>query len=241
MFARFRLTYSNVVATVALLFAVAGTAYAGSQVLITGAQVKDGSLSGRDLANRSIGVNKLTRAAVARLKGARGARGAAGAAGPMGPTGPAGPVGAAGPGGPAGSAGPQGAKGETGPAGATGAAGPAGTSITLAGHAKTDAQTVADDSTFHTIWSINFTAQAQQLFILTGMIGNASIPGGCTTSGGTSEQLIADGSPIAFNGAGFLTFSVGAHVLAYQVRDDCAGQPADVPAQEAILIPFTLP
>ncbi len=220
--------YSNVLATLALFFALGGTAYAGAQALVTGSQVKDGSLTGADLADRTIDVNKLTGAAVSLLKGARGA---AGTAGPAGPSGQAGPAGAPG---------PTGATGATGPAGATGAAGPAGTAIALASCAKTEAQSVADDSSFHTIWSIDFTAGARQLFIPTGSIGNANIPGGCTTSGGVTEQITVDGAPISLGG-GLLSFTDGAHTLAYQVRDDCAGQPADVPAQEAVLIPFSRP
>jgi hypothetical protein len=223
-----------VVSTLALFFALGGTAYGGAQALLTGAQVKDGSLTGADLANHSIGVTKLSRATLTQL---RGAQGAPGTVGPVGPTGQPGPAGAAGP---AGAQGPGGATGATGPAGATGAPGPAGTSITLAGYAKTDAQTVPADSSFHTIWSMSFTAQANQLFIPTGSIGNASISGGCLTSGGVTEQLTLDGTPTNFNG-GLLSVAAGNHTIAYEVKDDCAGQDADVAAQEAILIPFNRP
>ena len=48
---RHRLSYSSVVATLALLLAVGGTAVAGAQSLLTGRNVKDGSLTGADIQN----------------------------------------------------------------------------------------------------------------------------------------------------------------------------------------------
>jgi hypothetical protein len=101
------MSYANVVATLALVFAMSGGAYAASKFLITSTkQIKPGVL--------------------ASLKGKAGANGAPGAAGPAGPAGPAGsqgPAGANGKDGSPGAAGPQGptgAKGATGPAGETG-------------------------------------------------------------------------------------------------------------------------
>lgn len=49
---RIRLTYSNVVASIALFAALGGTSYAA--ITVTGAQVRDNSLSGRDVRNSSL-------------------------------------------------------------------------------------------------------------------------------------------------------------------------------------------
>lgn len=78
------LTYSNVVASIALFVALGGTSYAvarnsvGTAQLrndaVTSAKVRDGSLTGSDLAPGSL------------LAGARGPRGPEGPAGPRGPS-----------------------------------------------------------------------------------------------------------------------------------------------------------
>jgi hypothetical protein len=233
------------IALIALIFVLAGTATATTIVLITGHEVKDGSLTGVDLADRSIGARKLTRHALTAINVRAGSlttrevtdgtlkltdfsatalatlQNGAVAPGTPGATGPAGPVG---PQGPAGSAGPQ------GPAGP---AGPAGSSIKLAGYAETGAQTIPGDSSFHSAWSMTFTAAADQRFIMTGSIGNPSA--GCSID----QQVVIDGTPdpSVFNG-GLLQFTAGSHTVSYEVRADC---PIDLPAQQAILIPFTLP
>jgi hypothetical protein len=214
MFAALRSSrYANVVSTVALIFAVTGTATAaGLPQLITGTSIKNGSITGADIANQSIGVNKLTPTAVTDL---------AGATGPTGPEGPVGPQG------------PAGADGGTGP---DGLVGPAGTGITLAGHATSVDETIPDDSTEHIIWTMNITAETGQLFILTGQIGGANVPGGCNTAGGASDELLVDGSLATLTA--FLSFTPGPHTLSYAVNDNCTGQAADVPQQDAILIPF---
>jgi hypothetical protein len=100
-----RLTYGNVVATLALFVALGGSAAAAGG-LFTGAQIEDGSIHGVDLANHTIGTKKLrhhsvtlrqiSRATVRRLKGARGLRGPLGPQGPAGATGPTGPAGPSG-------------------------------------------------------------------------------------------------------------------------------------------------
>jgi hypothetical protein len=100
---RKHLTPSMVVALIALFVALSGTAVAHPG-LITGAQIKDRSLTLKD----------LSRATVAALRGR---------AGPAGPRGAQGPVGATGAQGPAGPQGPQGIQGFTGAAGPQGPAG----------------------------------------------------------------------------------------------------------------------
>jgi len=97
---RKRLSYTSVVATLALFVAIGGTTAVGAQALLTGASVKDGSLTGADIQNDSLtgadirdgslGSNLLSTSARANLKGATGATGPQGAAGPAGPQGPAG-------------------------------------------------------------------------------------------------------------------------------------------------------
>jgi hypothetical protein len=135
MFGRIRthLSYANVAATMALVFALTGGAVAASS--------HSGGSNGNSFIKASASVaSTQAHAVVAKKKssskgGARGPagpKGATGAAGPAGPAGPTGATGATGAAGPAGSAGVAGAngekgeKGETGPAGAAGETGPEG-------------------------------------------------------------------------------------------------------------------
>ncbi len=95
-----RLSYSSVVATLALFLAIGGTTAVGAQALLTGKSVKDESLTGADIQNDSLtgadirmgslGSNVFSSAARANLRGATGETGPAGPAGPAGPQGPAG-------------------------------------------------------------------------------------------------------------------------------------------------------
>jgi Collagen triple helix repeat (20 copies) len=110
--------HSTAVAYLALFAALGGSAYAA--VTVTGKNIKDGTVTGRDVKNRSLGTNKLSATAVSSLTGQRGPagpRGETGEPGPAGPTGPAGPKGETGP------AGPQGAQGPAGPPGPSGISG----------------------------------------------------------------------------------------------------------------------
>jgi hypothetical protein len=92
---RRRLSYTNVVVTLAFVFAMSGGAYAAGKFVITSTkQIKPSVLK--------------------QLQGKAGAPGPAGAAGAGGAQGPAGPGGAQGP------TGPQGAKGDPGTAGTNG-------------------------------------------------------------------------------------------------------------------------
>lgn len=95
---RKRLTYMNVVATLALVFAMSGGAYAASRYVITSTKQ----------------VSPKVLKALAGKSGPTGPAGPAGAVGPAGPAGAIGPAGAQGAEGHEGKAGPGGAKGETG-------------------------------------------------------------------------------------------------------------------------------
>jgi hypothetical protein len=96
-----RLVPGVVLASAALFVVFAGPATAGAVKLITGAQIKNGSIGLIDISDR----------AERALKGQRGP------AGPTGNTGPAGATGAAGAKGQAGAQGPQGPQGPRGPVG----------------------------------------------------------------------------------------------------------------------------
>jgi hypothetical protein len=77
---RNRLSPASVLALIALFVALTGTATAASTVLITGAQIRDGT----------IGVKDLSRKARHALRGPRGPQGETGIDGIPGPVGPAG-------------------------------------------------------------------------------------------------------------------------------------------------------
>ena len=105
---RTRFTPATVLASIALFVALAGTATAGT-ALITGAQIKNGSIGLADL-------NPAAKVALRGQNGPAGPAGANGAAGPQGPGGPQGPQGPQGAQGPQGSPGPKGEAGAPGPA-----------------------------------------------------------------------------------------------------------------------------
>jgi hypothetical protein len=107
---RFRPTYSNVVATLALFFALAGGAWAATQ-----------------LPKESVGSTQLAKGAVTPEKlSAQAKKGFTGAAGPQGALGPRGNDGQRGENGAAGATGPQGIRGATGATGPTGSRGELG-------------------------------------------------------------------------------------------------------------------
>jgi hypothetical protein len=105
---RIHVTPATVIATLALVFAMSGGAYAASKYLITSTK-------------------QISPKVLKSLKGANGKNGTVGPAGPAGAAG-AGTAGAAGPQGPAG---PGGAKGETGATGTNGTNGTTGFTETL--------------------------------------------------------------------------------------------------------------
>jgi hypothetical protein len=122
----------------ALAAATAGTA--GIQALITGAQIKDGTVESRDIGNGTIRRADIADATEAALRGQRGPRGAAGEQGPAGPAGLAGPAGSVGQQGATGAAGPQ------GPAGAQGPQGDVGEGLHVTGSVD-DASDLPEDAT----------------------------------------------------------------------------------------------
>jgi hypothetical protein len=81
---------SNLIAVVALVAALGGTAFAAAR--ITGKHVKDNSLTGRDIRNHSLTKKDFK----GKLRGPRGPAGVNGQSGATGPTGPSGTTGAAG-------------------------------------------------------------------------------------------------------------------------------------------------
>jgi hypothetical protein len=126
--------HSTAVAYLALFAALGGSAYAA--VSVTGANIKDGTITGRDVKNRSLGTNKLSNSATASLKGRpgpTGPQGPKGDKGEQGTRGPAGPKGDTGPTGAAGPAGPQGTSGSEGPPGRVGSSGISGWEYLTAG------------------------------------------------------------------------------------------------------------
>jgi hypothetical protein len=68
---RQRLTYANVVATLALFVALGGSSYAA--LTITGADVRDGSLTHRDLRKNTLGGSRIKESRLSRVPRARNA------------------------------------------------------------------------------------------------------------------------------------------------------------------------
>ncbi len=81
--------YATVASTAALVLALGGTSYAA--VKITGSNIADGSVTTKDVKNKTLNLKDLSPATKGKLKGAPGAKGATGPAGPAGPAGKDGP------------------------------------------------------------------------------------------------------------------------------------------------------
>jgi hypothetical protein len=126
-----RLSYANVMSTLALFIALGGTSYAA--VTITGANIRDGSVTSLDIRDGSLrsrdfhsGIRAISDRTSTGSVGPPGPQGATGDAGPPGPPGPEGARGAVGSAGPPGARGEAGSPGPRGPQGARGDAGPPG-------------------------------------------------------------------------------------------------------------------
>lgn len=117
-----------VVAVVAVVLAMTGSAFA-ARSLLTGEDIKDGSITKADLAPSAVSSAKQGKRGPRGRSGPAGKQGEQGEQGPEGPVGPRGergPTGATGPAGPAGPPGTTGAKGAKGDDGADGPQGPEG-------------------------------------------------------------------------------------------------------------------
>src|SRR4051795_3016462 len=91
-----RLTYSNVVATVALFVALGGGAYAAFRLprnSVGTAQLRNNAVTPRKLKNGSLTLKDLAPGQGASIRGEAGPPGAVGAAGPQGPRGETGTAG----------------------------------------------------------------------------------------------------------------------------------------------------
>lgn len=122
-----KLSYANVMSTIALFVALGGGAYAA--VTITGANVKNGSLTGADVKN-----NSLTGADIKNLRRGDFASGQLPTGGPAGPQGLTGATG------------PRGTTGVTGPPGSNGIQGVPGTPAAKDWATIDDAGTVVHNS-----------------------------------------------------------------------------------------------
>ncbi len=79
---RSRLTYANVIATLALFIALGGSSYAALKLpknSVKAKQIATGAVTGSEIKNRSLGTGEFKPSALASLKGPKGDKGAAGA------------------------------------------------------------------------------------------------------------------------------------------------------------------
>jgi|tagenome__1003787_1003787.scaffolds.fasta_scaffold20892512_2 hypothetical protein len=113
---RQRLSYANVMATLAVFVALGGSSYAA--IKITGKNVRNGSLTGADIKKHSVQLNRLRESLPTGGQGPKGDQGPKGGQGDQGDQGPKGDQGIQGL---KGDQGLQGLKGDTGPS-----TGPAG-------------------------------------------------------------------------------------------------------------------
>ena len=84
-------TYANVIGTIALVLAMSTTAYAA--IVLTGKNVKDGTIAAIDVKDGSLSQAELSAAGKAAFVGAQGGAGSKGWAGSSGTAGPSGPDG----------------------------------------------------------------------------------------------------------------------------------------------------
>ena len=113
-----KLTYANVMATLAMFVALGGTSFAA--VKITGRSIKDGTVSSKDIKNNDVRSRDVRNGSLL----SKDFKGGQLPSGPVGPRGAAGPRGATGPQGPRG---PQGVAGRNGTNGINGTNGTNGT------------------------------------------------------------------------------------------------------------------
>src|SRR5689334_21573147 len=93
---RTRLTYANVMATIAVFIALGGSSYAGFKLpknSVGAREIRSGAVRSSEIKDRSVAPDDLapsTRAALVGERGPQGPRGATGSTGPAGAQGPAG-------------------------------------------------------------------------------------------------------------------------------------------------------
>src|SRR4051812_37324400 len=91
---RKHITYANIISIVTIMVALGGTSYAA--IKVTGANIKDQTLTAKDVQNLSLSLADLSSGTVQSMtgpKGIRGLTGAKGDTGPLGLTGDKGPKG----------------------------------------------------------------------------------------------------------------------------------------------------
>jgi hypothetical protein len=180
-----------VLAALGIVLAVSSGAYA-ARGLLTGRDIKDGSLTGADIAQHSLGASLLSASARDALAGSEGPRGLLGRAGPDGADGSPGMNGRQGDNGLPGPAGGAGLTGSTGSVGATGAIGSTG-SVGATG------ATGAIGSTGVGATGVGGTAGATGPIGVTGIGGASGSTGATGASGldGTVTPLAATGGVVA--------------------------------------------
>lgn len=170
MFSKIRrhISYTNAILTLALVFAMAGGAYAAKKYVITS-------------------TSQISPKVLKSLQGKAGANGTPGAQGPAGAAGPAGP---AGPGGAKGNDGSPGAKGENGAPGAPGDKGANGESVTS--KAFSGAKTVGSQKC--DVGGTEFISAAGTTLACNGEAGEAGEKGKNGTPGATGPKGV-EGEP----------------------------------------------
>jgi collagen triple helix repeat protein len=205
-----RLTFGNIVAVICLFVVLGGSSVASPAVqaaarLITGKQIKDGSIRGRDVGNSSLSGSDVRDGTLTAGDFGSGQlpAGANGVQGPVGPAGPKGDTGASGP------AGPTGDTGASGPAGPQGDTGPAGAVLSSQAVAAGNSPTAATQ----------FLTPAVQLNVAAGqkvhLVANKAFGAGATPAASLDllpcYQSTLFGSPIVTQGAGILNNAVPAN------------------------------
>jgi hypothetical protein len=121
---RARLSYGNVVATLALFIALGGTSYAALKLpanSVGSAQIRNNAVTPSKIKDGSLLLTDFNAKERSALRGVTGPEGPQGPGGAQGAQGPGGAQGAQGPAGPQGLGGAQGPAGPQGPVGASGA------------------------------------------------------------------------------------------------------------------------
>jgi hypothetical protein len=201
---RMRMTYANVLMTLALVFAMTGGAYAAKKYLITSTKQISPSVL-KALAGKPGPAGSAGAPGAPGKDGAQGLKGETGAEGKQGLEGKEGKAGATGGTGPAGAKGATGATGPTGTTGATGSPWTAGGTLP-SGKTETGSWTVMIGSEGTGVAALSvpipLAATVKSELVEEGKVGGA----GCT--GGTAAEPKAD--------PGFLCIYVNAFFLEFE-------------------------